>query len=78
MKTVLKVYMWIMYILAAPFALVCSLIVVPWCLIKSKGGLGFVDGVKAFVEGCKEGHRINMENIDEICGEDSSPKEIES
>ena len=69
MKTVLKVYIWTMYILAAPFALVCSLIVVPWCLIKSKGVLSLAEGLKAYVEGFKEGHRINMANIDEICGE---------
>ena len=72
MKNMLKVYLWSMYILCAPLIVLWSIFLITWTCIRNKidfGEFAVKDMVKAYLEGMKEGHQMNMCNIELIADE---------
>ena len=73
MKTLLKVYLYVMYIAALPLFLAFSAVLLVWnaieCL-KDCGEWNAKESFKAYAEGIMEGHHINMAKIEEIYPED--------
>lgn len=78
MKTLLKVYIWIMYLVALPVFLVFSTVIVMWNAIvtlKDAGEWCLNDTLKAYCEGLVIGHKINMARIEDIYSDDDGCKE---
>lgn len=78
MKTLLTVYLYVMYIVALPLFLVFSAVLFVWNAIESikeTGGWSINDTLKAYVEGIVEGHHINLVRIEEACSDDEGYQE---
>ena len=70
MKTVMKTFIWCLYIVAAPLILVFSIILLGYELIS--GCLTIKEAASAYWDGIKTGHKINMQNVDLIYGDDDN------
>ena len=68
MKTVMKIYIWGLYIVAAPLFLIFSIILLGVELIN--GCLTIKEAANAYWDGIKLGHQINMQKIELIYGDD--------
>lgn len=69
-KVLLYVYLWSCYIVSAPLFLVGSIGILIYGLISNMRDFGefdFKDSVCAFYDGLREGHKINVANIEYIC-----------
>jgi len=78
MKTLLKVYVYIMYILALPVFLVFSAVVLVHNAIeciKDCGEWNVNEALKAYAEGIVTGHKINMARIEDIYSDDEGYQE---
>lgn len=73
MKTLLKIYVWVMYIIALPVFLVFSITMLLWNSIENYRDCGeweFKEFTKEYCEGIVIGHNINMERIEDIFSDD--------
>lgn len=78
MKTLLKVYIWIMYIVALPVFLVFSTIALVYYSIKDykcTGEWAFIEALKVYCEGCMTGHKINMARIEDVFADEGYKEE---
>ena len=78
MKSVLKAYIWIVYIISLPVFLVYSLILIihaVYANVRDLGEADVTDTIKAYVSGCIVGHKINMARIEDIYSDDDGCKE---
>lgn len=69
MKTLLKVYIYVMYVAALPLFLVFSAVLLVWNAIeniKDYGEWDIKEAFKAYAEGIMEGHQINMARIEHL------------
>lgn len=69
MKTLLKVYIWMLYVVSLPVFVPFAIILLVSHVIRNKidfGKFEVVEALKIFAEGCKEGHYINMCKIEHI------------
>lgn len=69
MKTMLKLYVYVCYVLVAPIFLIFSIGLMIWSCIynlKEYGELYFKEDLEAYLEGVKEGHYINMARIEAV------------
>ena len=72
MKTLLKLYLYISYILVAPIFLLFSIGIIIWgCFMNLKdfGEVDFKEVICAYFEGAIVGHYINMAAIESACDE---------
>ena len=78
MKTILTIYLWLSYIVTAPFVLLLTIGILVWSAIENLRTFGELDikgSAKALFSGYLEGHQINMANIRAACGEDECLEE---
>lgn len=69
MKTLAKVFVYMVYVVTSPLILIFSIVVLAWACVKCKREFGEFDvkgNIKEYVSGMKEGHQINMSNINSI------------
>lgn len=75
MRTLLIVYLYVMYIVALPLFLVFSAVLLVWnaieCL-KDCGEWSIKEALMAYAGGIVEGHHINMAKIEDACSEEDS------
>ena len=69
MKTLAKVFVYMVYVVTSPLILIFSMAILAWACVKCKREFGEFDvkgNIKEYVSGMKEGHQINMSNINSI------------
>ena len=78
MKTLLKVYLYVMYIAALPLFLAFSAVLLVWnaveC-IKDCGEWNVAEALKAYKDGIMEGHAINLARIESACDDEGCQEE---
>lgn len=78
MKTLLKAYIWTMYILSLPVFLIYSLVLLAHFVyedVKETGKADVFGTLKVYIEGCVIGHKINMARIDDLYPENEVEEE---